>query len=57
MKLPQELKYKLLDELKQIQANMAKQAEAQQALEGRKVDIEAAKVVNSAVPGTFGGQQ
>jgi len=52
--IPQDIKAKLLGELKQIQQSMSQQAQQAQDLEKRKVDIEAAKVVSSTPPGTFG---
>ena len=51
--IPQEIKYKLKAELEQIKQNMEAQAAEKGKLESRKLDIEAAKVVNSAPPGTF----
>ncbi len=51
--IPLNIRNKILAEKKQIMADIAAQAKDKQNLEKRKVDIEAAKVVNSAPPGTF----
>ena len=56
MQIPADLKYKLLAELKQIQQANQANAEAQRQMANRKLDIDAAKVINTSPKGTFAQQ-